>query len=168
MNTKEPSVRYVAGEGCIRCPTLTIIGDYPGAEEVKYLRPFVGPSGQILREVLCSLKIPLDQVYFTYLIKVFPHSVPSGLDINTWVEPLYDELDMVSASNLILLGGIVGAALNPEFTDMEHMHGKSSFSEFGKYIITHVVSPSTITSSQQRKLFKWDILTVWNDIEGKR
>lgn len=44
------SERYVAGEG--DNPRVMLIGEAPGAQEDMRLRPFVGPSGRVLRELM--------------------------------------------------------------------------------------------------------------------
>lgn len=44
------SERYVAGEG--DNPRIMIIGEAPGAQEDIRLRPFVGPAGRVLRELM--------------------------------------------------------------------------------------------------------------------
>lgn len=44
------SERYVAGEG--DNPRVMLIGEAPGAQEDIRLRPFVGPAGRVLRELM--------------------------------------------------------------------------------------------------------------------
>jgi len=43
---------YVAGEGEDVRPPVMVIGEAPGAEEVLRVRPFVGPSGRVLRQLM--------------------------------------------------------------------------------------------------------------------
>lgn len=47
------SERYVPGEG--DNPRVFIVGEAPGAQEDSALRPFVGDSGRILRELMASV-----------------------------------------------------------------------------------------------------------------
>lgn len=49
------SERYVAGEG--DNPRYMVIGEAPGAQEDIRLRPFVGPSGRVLRELMAIADI---------------------------------------------------------------------------------------------------------------
>ena len=50
------SERYVPGEGCdTGKPIAIIIGEAPGAQEDLKLRPFVGDSGLVLRELMASI-----------------------------------------------------------------------------------------------------------------
>lgn len=45
---------YVPGEGESETPRVLIIGEAPGAEEQARQRPFVGPSGRVLRQLMTS------------------------------------------------------------------------------------------------------------------
>jgi uracil-DNA glycosylase family 4 len=48
---------------------LMFIGRDPGDVEVKLLRPFVGPAGQVFRQdILASVGIPEDQVYISNIV----------------------------------------------------------------------------------------------------
>lgn len=51
---------------------IMIIGEAPGAEEVHEGKPFVGYSGKLLRDVLSSVGIDPEKVYFTNLSKTRP------------------------------------------------------------------------------------------------
>lgn len=52
--TKAPDLhsQYVGGEGEDEHPRVMIIGEAPGAEEVMRKRPFVGPAGRVLRQLM--------------------------------------------------------------------------------------------------------------------
>lgn len=54
--------RRVAPEGLFRRPRLYLVGEAPGAEEVEQGRPFVGPAGNALREMLDQVGIDFKQL----------------------------------------------------------------------------------------------------------
>lgn len=59
---KDMSDVYVEGEGVAayldgRAPDVMVIGEAPGAEEVLRRRPFVGPAGRVLRQLMESADI---------------------------------------------------------------------------------------------------------------
>lgn len=54
--------RRVAPEGLFRRPRLYVVGEAPGAEESMQGRPFVGPAGRALREMLDEAGIDPQQV----------------------------------------------------------------------------------------------------------
>ncbi|WP_149402189.1 uracil-DNA glycosylase [Dictyobacter arantiisoli] len=65
--------KAVPGEGS---PTAKImfIGEGPGYHEDKQARPFVGPAGQFLDELLASIKLKRSDVFITNVVKCRPPS----------------------------------------------------------------------------------------------
>jgi len=53
-------------------PTVLIVGEAPGREEDKVGKPFVGPSGKMLEEVLAEAGIPLSECRITNAVRCFP------------------------------------------------------------------------------------------------
>src|SRR5437762_5076662 len=51
---------------------LMIVGEAPGAEEERQGKPFVGPSGELVTELLESVGIKRSQVYITNVVKIRP------------------------------------------------------------------------------------------------
>jgi len=62
----------VAPDGLFRHPRLYLVGEAPGAEESAQGRPFVGPAGQALREMLRQAGIDLKQVRLANAIPFRP------------------------------------------------------------------------------------------------
>ena len=75
--------RAVPGEGK-STPGLFFVGEAPGWHEDQTGRPFVGPAGQFLEELLRSIGLKREEVFITNIIKCRP---PSNRD------PLPDEVD---------------------------------------------------------------------------
>src|SRR3989344_2702651 len=61
----------VFGEGNIDCKVM-FIGEAPGAEEDKQIRPFVGRSGKLLDKMIETLGWKREQVYITNIVKRRP------------------------------------------------------------------------------------------------
>jgi DNA polymerase len=61
----------VFGEGSIDSPVL-FIGEAPGAEEDRQIRPFVGRSGQLLNKMLAEIGWKREDVYITNIVKRRP------------------------------------------------------------------------------------------------
>ncbi len=53
---------------------LMLVGEQPGDREDLEGRPFVGPAGQLLRQVIDQLGWPVDQLYLTNAVKHFKYS----------------------------------------------------------------------------------------------
>jgi len=64
--------RRVAPEGRFRRPRLYVVGEAPGAEEATRRRPFVGPAGRALREMLDEAGIDPKQVRLANAIPFRP------------------------------------------------------------------------------------------------
>lgn len=74
--------RVVPGEGAENADIL-FIGEAPGFHEDQQGRPFVGPAGQFLEQLLASINLERRQVYIANVIKCRP---PANRD------PLPDEI----------------------------------------------------------------------------
>ncbi len=72
----QSATRAVPGEGP-EDATVMFIGEAPGWHEDQQGRPFVGPAGQFLNELLLSVGWKREQVYITNVIK---HRPPNNRD----------------------------------------------------------------------------------------
>lgn len=78
----EKRTNAVPGEGSITADVM-FIGEGPGFYEDREGRPFVGPAGQFLDELLASIGLKREDVYITNMVKCRP---PNNRD------PLQDEM----------------------------------------------------------------------------
>jgi len=60
--------RAVPGEGSLQAE-IVFIGEGPGFHEDQQGRPFVGPAGRLLEELLASIGLKREDVYITNMIK---------------------------------------------------------------------------------------------------
>ena len=72
IDNKHLDRRRVAPEGLFRRPRLYVVGEAPGAEESAQGRPFVGPAGRALREMLEEAGIDSKQVRLANAIPFRP------------------------------------------------------------------------------------------------
>lgn len=61
----------VFGEGSAKA-TVMFIGEAPGQREDELKRPFVGPAGQFLDELLATIGLKREDVYITNVVKFRP------------------------------------------------------------------------------------------------
>src|SRR5512134_2994168 len=66
----ERATQGVTGEGSAN-PLVMLVGEQPGNDEDLAGRPFVGPAGQLLRELLHEAGLPDAQVFITNAVKHF-------------------------------------------------------------------------------------------------
>jgi DNA polymerase len=96
-----------------------LVGEQPGDVEDHEGRPFVGPAGRLLRELLAEARIAEEDVYLTNAVKHFKwrpkgkrriHDKPSWSEIRACSPWLDEELDAVRPE-LVMCLGITAAQL---------------------------------------------------------
>jgi DNA polymerase len=97
------ATQAVVGEGP-RGARLMLIGEAPGSDEDRIGHPFVGPSGELLRELLREVGLEPGQVFLTNAVKHFGyhwrgrrrmHKTPAQREIeacNIWLRREIDEI----------------------------------------------------------------------------
>src|SRR5438132_1563697 len=84
---------------------ISIVGESPGAMEVQKGRPFIGPSGQLIRTILTKLGQPPDECYWTNALLC--HAAKPGKEsISACNNRLHEELWEAGTKKVLLLGGI--------------------------------------------------------------
>ena len=113
------ATQVVFGEG----PTaarMVFVGEQPGDQEDLAGRPFVGPSGQLLDDVLGEVGIDRSQVYVTNAVKHFKfeprgkrriHAKPNAREMSACKPWLLAELDIVKPDILVMLGATAAQTL---------------------------------------------------------
>ena len=103
----------VFGEGSPNS-RFVLVGEQPGDQEDLQGRPFVGPAGQLLREILDEINAPINEIYFTNAVKHFRFEQRGGrrLHKNPGVEHIKAcrswigaELQVLAPERVLCLGG---------------------------------------------------------------
>ena len=97
--------KAVPGEGS-RTGDIMFIGEGPGYHEDQQGRPFVGPAGQLLDQLLASIGLKREDVYITNMIKC---RAPNNRDplpgeIQACKPYLDKQLEMIGPKVLVTLG----------------------------------------------------------------
>jgi uracil-DNA glycosylase len=109
----------VFGEGNQRAEVV-LIGEAPGAQEDKHERPFVGPAGRMLDEVLSEAGIQRDHVWITNVVKCRPteekngrlrNRQPTQSEFDYFLPWLERELKLVQPEVLVCLGATAAKAI---------------------------------------------------------
>jgi DNA polymerase len=95
----------VPGEGAENADIL-FIGEAPGFHEDQQGRPFVGPAGQFLEELLASIKLTRQQVYIANVIKCRPpnNRDPLPIEISNCRPWLERQVQLISPRIIVTLG----------------------------------------------------------------
>ena len=114
----EDATQTVFGEG--RAGGLMFVGEQPGDVEDRRGRPFVGPAGTLLRELLDEADIAADDVYLTNAVKHFKwrpsgkrriHEKPNAAEVRACGHWLELELAAVAPELVVCLGATAAQAL---------------------------------------------------------
>jgi uracil-DNA glycosylase len=129
-------VRAQAGE-CRACPlwqgatqtvfgegpggaSIMLVGEQPGDSEDQAGKPFVGPAGRVLDQVLAAAEIPRAAVYTTNAVKHFKyrqrgkrriHQRPSTAEMTACRPWLEAEIDLIGPRVIVALGATAAHTL---------------------------------------------------------
>jgi uracil-DNA glycosylase family 4 len=125
--------KFVPGSGNIN-PKVVFVGEAPGRVENARSTPFVGPAGQELKRLMAHALIDPDDVFYTNVLKYWPHveystRTPSMNEIKVSSEYLMSELDYLADDDTIvaLCGRVALMAIFPDQTSINHIHGTRMF-----------------------------------------
>jgi len=95
----------VPGEGSEKADLL-FIGEAPGWHEDQQGRPFVGPAGQFLDELLSSIGLKRNQVYIANVIKCRPpgNRDPAPSEIQACSKWLDLQIELIRPKMIVTLG----------------------------------------------------------------
>lgn len=102
--------QVVVPDGCLENPILVIMGESPGQAEDEEGIPFIGASGEILREVLRATKI-LNRTNTLIANTIscrppknkFPTDESASICVSKW---LWKVIETANPDRLLLLGGV--------------------------------------------------------------
>ncbi|MDP7579004.1 MAG: uracil-DNA glycosylase [SAR202 cluster bacterium] len=95
----------VPGEGALTADIM-FIGEAPGFREDQLARPFVGPAGKFLDELLSGIGLRRDDVYITNMVKCRPpnNRDPLPEEMASCKTYLERQIKMIGPSVIVLLG----------------------------------------------------------------
>ena len=97
--------RAVPGEGPVDAEIM-FIGEAPGYYEDQQARPFVGPAGQFLDQLLASIGLQREDVFICNVIKCRPpeNRDPLPGEIKACHKWLHQQLEIISPKVVVTLG----------------------------------------------------------------
>jgi uracil-DNA glycosylase family protein len=151
---------------------LMLVGEQPGDEEDKQGKPFVGPAGRILDQVLEELKLDREATYVTNAVKHFKfvergkrrlHQSPRVSEITACRPWLLAELEAVRPRVVVALGATAAKSLLGAKFGLMKQRGTLVSSPFAERIVA-TIHPSAIlrapeapASEQLRNFLKQDL-----------
>jgi uracil-DNA glycosylase family 4 len=116
--------KVVPGEGA-EDADLLFIGEAPGWHEDQQGRPFVGPAGQFLEQLLASIGLRREEVYIANVIKCRPpqNRDPLPAEIQSCRKWLDRQIEIIQPQMIITLGRYSLARYFPN-ESIGKIHGK--------------------------------------------
>ena len=127
------ATQVVFGEGPEHA-ALMLVGEQPGNKEDLTGRPFVGPAGALLDEVLAEVGLPREEVYVTNAVKHFSfvqrgkqriHKTPGATEVQACLPWLEAEVERVGPEIVVCLGATAARALVGRDVRIRRDHGQS-------------------------------------------
>jgi len=153
---------------------VLVVGEAPGPEEYKQKRPFVGPSGKLLRQYLAELPL-IGRCGFTNVVKHHPVEgrrtrPPTTEETETCIPHLWRELERLQPQIVIAVGDTAARALGAKGS-IGQAQGKVIRSLAG-YSIIPIYHPAYLLRSRsperyrdvERKI-RWALQTAWFELE---
>lgn len=149
----------VPGEGPESAGIL-FIGEAPGWHEDQQGRPFVGPAGQFLEELLKSINLKREQVYIANVIKCRPpaNREPLPGEIEACRKWLDRQLQQIHPKMIVTLGRYSMARYFPG-ESISKIHGKSRKIDGVVYFAMYHPA-AALHQSSLRKILQADILQI--------
>jgi len=116
--------RAVPGEGPVDADVM-FIGEAPGFHEDKQGRPFIGPAGQLLNELLESVDLDRGKVYITNVVKCRPpnNRDPMPQEIAACAPYLERQIAIIKPKVVVTLGRYSMAKFFPGVS-ISKIHGQ--------------------------------------------
>lgn len=167
--TPELAQKLVPGEGPNEAIAM-IIGEAPGEEEDKQGRPFVGKSGQLLRETLIKHGLDPSEVYITNVVKSRPpnNRPPTQEEIEAHIGYFISEYKRIRPSHVLLLGNTaLHTMTNLDGGIMKHRGFiPSQHAAMQAYVYATLHPSAALRGTSNKELFDKDIQVFAKMVKG--
>lgn len=101
--------------------SVAIVGEAPGEQEDAQGKPFVGPAGQLLGELLTKAGITVPVAYVN-TVSCYPHGTPTWDHVRSCETNKWTQLEHLNPTYILLLGKIALKGMRP---DLDLRHGRA-------------------------------------------
>ena len=161
---------YVPGEGPSDAK-IALVGEAPGAEEERLGRPFVGPTGKIIDQLLKECGLDRREVYITNVVKLRPPANnirllgELGKSIDDFLPQLFSELNSIKPNVVVGFGNTALSALTGN-RGIEKWRGSILQTLQGHKFIPTIHPASLLHAEADGKMRSWrDLVFIRWDIE---
>jgi len=149
----------VPGEGPSN-PEILFVGEGPGFYEDQQARPFVGPAGRFLEELLASIGLRRDQVFITNVVKCRPPNNRDPLpgEIDACRKYLQRQIELLRPKVVVSLGRYSLAWFSPRDA-ISKVHGQPKVRD-GVYFIPMYHPAAALHAGNMRKVIEEDFRKI--------
>jgi uracil-DNA glycosylase family 4 len=122
---------------------IVFLGEAPGKKEAANGRPFIGPSGKILRSLIEKVGLTENDIFITSPVKyLHKHGTPTPKEIAHGKTHLIEQLEIIQPKLIVLMGRVACLALLNKDCSIAQDHGKIIKSEgMGYFLSYHPAAP---------------------------
>jgi uracil-DNA glycosylase len=167
------ATQAVGGEGP-RDAVMMLVGEQPGDVEDQQGRPFVGPAGQLLDQLLQRAGIDRSEVWLTNAVKHFKweprgkrrlHRTPTAAEVGACLPWLEAEIELIKPRVLVCLGATATHALLGRGVSVTRDRGRRIESPLAPHV-TATVHPSSILRAPDEDARRRALDAFVTDFEG--
>jgi DNA polymerase len=149
----------VPGEGPPNAEVL-FVGEAPGFYEDQQARPFVGPAGRFLDELIASIGLRRDQVFITNVVKCRPPNNRDPLpgEIDACRKHLQRQIELIQPRVIVSLGRYSLAWFSPREA-ISKVHGQAKVKD-GVYFIPMYHPAAALHAGNMRKVIEEDFRKI--------
>jgi uracil-DNA glycosylase family 4 len=135
-----------------------VIGEAPGAEEDQQGEPFVGPSGELLNNMLRALGLKREQVFITNILKCRPADDrdPRPKEIAHCEAFLRRQVALVAPKLILAVGGVAAHGLLKVDTPVTKLRGQ--LHQYGETPVVVTYHPAYLLRKPSEKAKSWQDL----------
>jgi uracil-DNA glycosylase family 4 len=147
--------RTVPGEGP-EDAEIMFVGEAPGFYEDQQGRPFVGPAGHLLEDLLASIGLRRDQVYIANVIKCRPpdNRDPLPKEIEACRKWLERQIELIKPTIIVPLGRFSLAWFSPN-DPIGRVHGQARYRD-GIYYLPMYHPAAALHAANMRRAIEED------------
>jgi uracil-DNA glycosylase family 4 len=145
----------VFGEGSPQA-RLMFVGEGPGAEEDLQGRPFVGPAGQLLNNLLNKLGLRREDVYIANVVKSRPpgNRDPEPDEVAACLPFLIKQIESIRPAVIVTLGAVATNHLLKTNAPITKLRG--NWQKFQNIKVMPTFHPSYLLRSPRERHKTWD------------
>jgi DNA polymerase len=157
----------VPGEGPPNAEVL-FVGEAPGFYEDQQARPFVGPAGRFLDELIASAGLRRDQVFITNVVKCRPPNNRDPLpgEVDACRKYLQRQIELIQPKIIVSLGRYSLAWFSPRDA-ISKVHGQAKVRD-GVYFMPMYHPAAALHAGNMRKVIEEDFRKIPAVLERAR